>query len=88
MAMFQRKHYKAIAEVLALHRIKVKWLPVLEIKGAQYGHNDVLLALWEHVADLFERDNPSFDREHFLAVVRGERSAESHPSREGGPNRV
>jgi hypothetical protein len=30
-----------------------------------------------------ELDNPRFDREHFLAVVRGEKELHSRPSRNG-----
>ncbi len=32
-------------------------------------------------ADLFECDNSRFNREHFLAVVRGERPVNSRPEK-------
>jgi hypothetical protein len=34
------------------------------------------------VASALEEDNPKFDREHFLAVVRGEKSSTSRPGRQ------
>ena len=33
------------------------------------------------IADELAADNPRFDREHFLAVVRGERDLNSRPGR-------
>ena len=33
------------------------------------------------IADALKRDNPRFNREHFLAVVRGEKPLESRPPR-------
>ena len=36
------------------------------------------------ITDALEVDNPRFDREHFLAVVRGEKSLNSRPSRKIG----
>lgn len=36
-----------------------------------------------HIAEALASDNPRFNREHFLAVVRGERDLNSRPSRNG-----
>jgi hypothetical protein len=36
-----------------------------------------------HIAEALASENPRFNREHFLAVVRGERDLNSHPSRNG-----
>lgn len=36
-----------------------------------------------HVAQALASENPRFNREHFLAVVRGERELNSRPSRDG-----
>lgn len=36
-----------------------------------------------HIAEALAADNPRFNREHFLAVVRGERGLTSHPARNG-----
>jgi hypothetical protein len=36
------------------------------------------------IADALQRDNSRFNREHFLAVVRGEKELHSRPSRNGG----
>ena len=33
------------------------------------------------ISDALRADNPRFDREHFLAVVRGEKALESRPPR-------
>jgi hypothetical protein len=35
------------------------------------------------LADSLQRDNSRFNREHFLAVVRGEKELHSRPSRNG-----
>lgn len=35
----------------------------------------------EDIADALATDNPRFDREHFLAVVRGEKDLNSRPVR-------
>ena len=37
----------------------------------------------EFVADALQRDNSRFNREHFLAGVRGEKDLHSRPSRGG-----
>ena len=47
------------------------------LSGTQNG----ILAAAEEIADSLARDNARFDREHFLAVVRGEKSLNSRPSR-------
>ena len=33
------------------------------------------------LAEMFRKDNPAFDRDHFLAVIRGERDINSRPPR-------
>ena len=35
------------------------------------------------VSDALQKDNPKFNRDHFLAVVRGNKSLTSRPSRNG-----
>jgi len=42
--------------------------------------------LLEELADALKRDNGRFDREHFLAVVRGERELQSRPPKAKLPN--
>lgn len=37
-----------------------------------------------HIAEALATDNPRFNREHFLAVVKGERALTSRPARNGG----
>lgn len=66
--MFQQRHYKVIAEVLD--------------RCSNSAHADVVVGqIAEALADLFAADNPNFDREHFMAVVRGERAPNSRPPR-------
>ena len=36
-----------------------------------------------HIAEALAADNPRFNREHFLSVVRGERDLNSRPARNG-----
>lgn len=66
------------------------------IAGALYqewkdGVDGLSVAACRHVeqiaaslADALAQDNPRFDREHFLAVVRGERAIGSKPLRKKG----
>ena len=69
MAKFSKKHYQAIAGILAKHyddRLN------LSVKTG---------CIAEDLADLFAGDNCCFRREQFLAVVRGERPVNSRPPR-------
>lgn len=43
----------------------------------------LIYALAERLAFELASDSPRFNREHFLAVVRGERALESRPPRKG-----
>ena len=61
-----RKDYIAIAETLRDLPQTVRILP-----------EQIAYA----ISEAFERDNPRFDREHFLAVVRGDRKLQSRPLR-------
>lgn len=77
-----RKDYILIAEVLRVlyHRAK------LDVKNP---HTDsvcvavanTILNVSEELADSLARDNSGFRREHFLAVIRGEKELLSHPPR-------
>ena len=49
-----RKHYVAIAEIIALHN--------------EEHSNEIITALAGHMANYFKRDNPKFDRERFLTA--------------------
>lgn len=70
---FSRQHYIVIAEALR--------------KACEYAISDsnktACRAAAECVANSLANDNPRFNREHFLAVVRGERDLNSRPSRNG-----
>lgn len=67
-----RKDYIAIAEVF---------------QRAMFRYDDnsagkeALLNAADMLAGVMYDDNPRFDREHFLAVVRGERELQSRPPR-------
>lgn len=79
MATFSRRHYIVIADAMnsAYRYFKDVQQPNESTRYAANGveHTAVMLA------DRLEGDNPRFDREHFLAVVRGEREIESRVPR-------
>lgn len=74
-----RKDYILIAEALryargyALASMPDKLVSDCEMRG--------VMAAAEHIAQGLVSDNPRFSREHFLAVVRGERELNSRPTR-------
>lgn len=75
---FSRQHYQVLAETLR------------DKRNCLDGTDDVNGRMYETFWDTTERicgalyaDNPRFSREHFLAVVRGERNLNSRPSRNG-----
>jgi hypothetical protein len=80
-----RKDYVIIAEALRVtyHNARIDW------KNAQgngnAGHCDAacrsILQTTDEIADSLQRDNARFNREHFLAVVRGEKALLSRPAR-------
>lgn len=43
--------------------------------------SQTILNVAERIARFLYDDNPRFDREHFLAVVRGEKELNSRPAR-------
>ena len=71
-----RKDYIILAEAL---RVQFNVNKVFANDGLSRG---VLLAA-EEIADVLHRDNSRFNRDHFLAVVRGEKDLHSHPARNG-----
>ena len=75
-----RKDYILIAEALQTARIQ---------EDAALNHRDSDVRGWtqhmftvvtDRIANMLASDNPRFDREHFLAVVRGEKELNSRPS--------
>ena len=73
-----RKDYILIAEVLRI-----------EFLNAGYQEfEECIMNVSREMADMLHRDNPRFDREHFLAVVRGERELQSRPPRKSLEERV
>jgi len=71
-----RKDYILLAEAL---RVQYKVNKVFANDGLSRG----VLSAAEEIADALQRDNSWFNREHFLAVVRGEKELHSRPSRDG-----
>ena len=59
--VFQHRHYKAIAALIA----EMRYLPI----GA-----DAQGAVIERFVTMFEQDNPRFDRARFLAAANGKPS--------------
>jgi len=79
-----RKDYIAIAE--ALRFAKDNAVAAVRENGpdAVASLNAVVRGIngtAEYIANAMQDDNPRFDREHFLAVVRGERELTSRPKR-------
>lgn len=78
-----RKDYILIAEALRYARGHAMAEPANTLT-----RNDLqavglrgVMASAEYIANACKNDNPRFDREHFLAVVRGERELISRPPR-------
>lgn len=63
------QHYQAIASELA------------DIRSLAIGlkRKEFVEIIATRLADIFQNDNSRFDREHFLAVVRGKRPVNSRP---------
>lgn len=74
MATFSKRHYVVIANVLRGEYAQ---------SGEHEHERAMVYIVADALADELERDNPSFNREHFLAVVRGEREPDSRPPRSG-----
>jgi hypothetical protein len=79
-----RKDYILIAEAIRVPN----YHDTAEILEAEEDDKDFACGVGEGIdkvtaalCDAFERDNPRFNREHFLAVVRGEKALESRPAR-------
>lgn len=77
-AKFSKRHYVVLAETLrySLGSLQADGFTRPEAAKAQ-DH------FASHIAEALAADNPRFNREHFLAVVRGERDLNSRPSRNG-----
>src|SRR5690242_1870985 len=65
MARFSKRHYQVIAGAFSQS---------LGIPNAG------ILTAAHILADALRKDNPKFNKDHFLAVVRGEKSVTSRPS--------
>lgn len=74
MATFSKRHYVVIANVLRGEYAQ---------SGEHEHERAMVYIVADALADEFGRDNPAFNREHFLAVVRGEREIGSRVPRRG-----
>jgi hypothetical protein len=74
-----RKDYILIAEVLRIEYLNC---------DDGYRAEEAIHRIAIEMADMLHRDNSRFDREHFLAVVRGERELQSRPPRKSLEERV
>ena len=73
-----RKDYIILAEAL-----RKQYQELDHPAGPAAHENDGVLYAAIEIADALQRDNSRFNREHFLAVVRGEKGLHSRPSRNG-----
>jgi len=75
-----RKDYIILAEAL---RVTVNRTQIdKRTKGGMYPHATFgVMAASEEVADALARDNCRFNKQHFLAVVCGEKDLHSRPRR-------
>lgn len=71
-----RKDYILIAEALRDKRNCMDGAD--DVNGRMY---ETFWDTTERICGALYRDNPRFDREHFLAVVRGEKELNSRPAR-------
>jgi len=78
-----RKDYIVIAEALRVSLHRERTLPYGNGDNRSAEAQQAVLDVACEVADALKRDNSRFNREHFLAVVRGERELHSRPSRGG-----
>jgi hypothetical protein len=75
-----RKDYIKLADVLFTART---WAEPWEPSKDRTEVHQTVDWIAGKIAIALHDDNPRFDREHFLAVVRGERSLNSRPPRNG-----
>ena len=69
-----RKDYILIAEAL-----RTTWKE--EVNQEDVTEERVFFDTAENIVSALQKDNPRFNREHFLAVVRGEKDLNSRPAR-------
>jgi hypothetical protein len=67
MAKFSKRHYESIARILPSH-----YNTVNPTNDYETGYKDGRWSAISSLADMFEQDNPRFDRERFIKAVRGE----------------
>jgi hypothetical protein len=79
-----RKDYILIAEALRVQFHNAKLVEnALLCGGTGKIQREAIESVANELADSLAHDNSRFNREHFLAVVRGEKELMSRPSRNG-----
>lgn len=76
--MMSRRDYIILAEAL-----RKQYQELNRPSGPLSHENDGVLCAAIEIADALQRDNARFNREHFLAVVRGQKDLHSRPERNG-----
>src|SRR5690348_143499 len=76
---FSKRHYQVVAEALRKAQAHIRVAPVKDKETELLGFNCAV----SHLSLALETDNPKFRRQHFLAVVRGEKSVKSRPAKGG-----
>lgn len=84
-----RKDYIILAEVFRVeyHNSRLRQQGLVCSDGERLFADGQCNAVWNatlSMCDSLARDNSRFNRQHFLAVVRGEKQLLSRPSRNGG----
>lgn len=86
-----RKDYILLAEALRIqrHNAVIVHESAKRVKGStnppayECGVMNGIDYATDEIADALARDNARFDKDHFVAVVRGERDLHSRPPRKG-----
>ena len=79
---FTQKHFRDVAEILRVHFNRATHEPRTVIGDAK---TDAVESIALEFSDLFARVNPKFDRDLFLAVVRGDKPVNARPSKKQPP---
>ena len=79
---YTQKHFRDVAEILRVHFNRAGLEPRIRDLDAKVS---AIESITLEFADLFARVNPKFDRDLFLAVVRGDKPVNARPSKKAAP---
>ncbi|MDE1767487.1 MAG: hypothetical protein KGI27_14625 [Thaumarchaeota archaeon] len=79
MAKFSKQHYQEFAGIFREEFDSI--VRANEPVAYKHAAADKMWGVIQRVSDLFERDNERFNRDHFMAVIKGERPVNSRPPR-------